>query len=285
MTSSLFVDFIHHLGEFKASGRCLLVFDGASCHLDYTIVEAADEHDIVLYCLPSNTTHELQPLDKSVNKSFEHHWNDETLSFLYQNPDKKITKAQFNSIFSRLWSKCMTLDNIQNGFKATGLYPFNPDAIPEEAYAPSILTQRPPEQRQLTTENVGQESDQTLHTSPNPDTTLLLSIVTQRPPELRQITTENDDQGNDFSLQVLPIPGTSGQNSRHGVKRPASCSSDKSLFGDYDPHSSSLLHQEHNEVTKRLVDYSSSVSDNADSNIPAEAEPSYLDATIRRPII
>ncbi|CAH2095355.1 unnamed protein product [Euphydryas editha] len=89
MTSSLFVDFIHHLGKYKAAGTCLLVFDGASCHLDYSIVEAADHHDIVLYCLPSNTTHELQPLDKSVNKSFEHHWDKETLLYLYQNPGKK----------------------------------------------------------------------------------------------------------------------------------------------------------------------------------------------------
>lgn len=83
-TSSLFVDFIHHLGKYKMGGKCLLVFDGASCHLDYKIVEAADKENIVLYCLPSNTTHELQPLDKSVNKSFEHHWDEEVLSFLYQ---------------------------------------------------------------------------------------------------------------------------------------------------------------------------------------------------------
>lgn len=53
MTSSLFVEFIHHLGKYKAAGKCLLVFDGASCHLDYSIVDAADEEGIVLYCLPS----------------------------------------------------------------------------------------------------------------------------------------------------------------------------------------------------------------------------------------
>lgn len=35
----------------------------------------------------------------------------------------------------------MTHSNITSGFKATGLYPFNPQAIPETAFAPSILTE------------------------------------------------------------------------------------------------------------------------------------------------
>lgn len=37
----------------------------------------------------------------------------------------------------------MTHSNITSGFKATGLYPFNPQAIPETAFAPSILTEAP----------------------------------------------------------------------------------------------------------------------------------------------
>lgn len=70
MTTEFFIEFIKHLGKYKTQGKALLIFDGAFSHLDYTIVEEADKLDIVLYCLPSNTTHELQPLDKSVNKSF-----------------------------------------------------------------------------------------------------------------------------------------------------------------------------------------------------------------------
>lgn len=37
----------------------------------------------------------------------------------------------------------MTFNNITSGFKATGLFPFNPDIIPEEAFAPSTLTEKP----------------------------------------------------------------------------------------------------------------------------------------------
>lgn len=143
MTSSLFVEFIQHLAQHKVPGKCLLIFDGAKCHLSYEALEEADKNNIVLYCLPSNTTHELQPLDKSVNRSFEHHWDQEVLNYLCNSQERTLNKAAFNKIFSRTWPKCMTQTNIMNGFKATGLYPFDPDVIPEDAYAPSIITERP----------------------------------------------------------------------------------------------------------------------------------------------
>ncbi|XP_034825562.2 uncharacterized protein [Maniola hyperantus] len=138
MTSSLFINFIEHLGKYKSPGKCLLIFDGASCHLDYDIVDAAEKYDIILYCLPSNTTHELQPLDKSVNKSFENFWDQEVVKFMYHNPTKKINKARFNPIFTKVWAKSVTPENIINGFRATGLFPLDPNAIPEDAYLPSI---------------------------------------------------------------------------------------------------------------------------------------------------
>lgn len=143
MTSSLFVEFIQHFAQHKAPGKCLLIFDGAKCHLTYEALEEADKNNIVLYCLPSNTTHELQPLDKSVNRSFEHHWDEEVLNYLSNSLERTLNKVAFNKIFSRTWPKCITQPNITNGFKATGLYPLDPDVIPEDAYAPSILSQRP----------------------------------------------------------------------------------------------------------------------------------------------
>ncbi|CAG9585537.1 unnamed protein product [Danaus chrysippus] len=46
----------------------------------------------------------------------------------------------------------MTITNISNGFRATGLYPYNPDAIPEEAFAPSALSELP---NPTNSENIG----------------------------------------------------------------------------------------------------------------------------------
>lgn len=144
MTTELFIDFVRHLARYKGPNAILLIFDGAACHLDYDIIEAAEEHNIILFCLPSNTTHELQPLDKSVYRSFESHWNQELLRFWDQHPDRVLTKIRINEVFSKVWPECMAPANISSGFRATGLYPFNPDAIPEYAFASSFPTERPP---------------------------------------------------------------------------------------------------------------------------------------------
>lgn len=54
MTNELFKVFLRHLAKYKTPGKCLLIFDGAACHLDLSIVEISESLDIVLYCLPSN---------------------------------------------------------------------------------------------------------------------------------------------------------------------------------------------------------------------------------------
>lgn len=143
MTTELFIEFLRHLHRYKGKDPILLIFDGAASHLDISITEAADEFSIRLFCLPSNTTHELQPLDKAVYRSFEHHWDQEVLRFWDVNPDRRLNKCRFGNILSEVWPKCMTPANIINGFRATGLYPLNPSVIPESAFAPSLTTERP----------------------------------------------------------------------------------------------------------------------------------------------
>lgn len=142
MTTELFIDFLNHFAKYKSNGPTLLVFDGASSHLDFTIAAAADDLNINLFCLPSNTTHELQPLDKAVFRSFEAHWDQELLKYWDTYPQRTLNKARFNIILSRVWPKCITPENIINGFRATGLFPLNPDAIHHSAFAPSLVTQR-----------------------------------------------------------------------------------------------------------------------------------------------
>lgn len=157
MTTETFIEFINHLHKYRTSGPCLLIFDGAKCHLDFTIVEEAEKCGITLYCLPSNTTHELQPMDKSVYRSFEHHWDQELIKYVSQHPERTLNKTSFNVILSQVWPKCMTITNISNGFRATGLYPYNPDVIPEEAFAPSALSELP---NPTNSENIAVLSDE-----------------------------------------------------------------------------------------------------------------------------
>lgn len=49
-----------------------------------------------------------------------------------------VTHANFFRLFTKSWSS-LKPDYLVNGFRVTGIYPFNPSAIPNEAYLPSKL--------------------------------------------------------------------------------------------------------------------------------------------------
>lgn len=51
----------------------LLILEGVSCHFALAVMDTGGQFEICLYCPPSNTTHEFQPLDKAVFRAFEHY--------------------------------------------------------------------------------------------------------------------------------------------------------------------------------------------------------------------
>jgi len=140
MTTETFITWIRHFSKYKATGNVLLIFDGSASHLDPDIVEEADKHNITLFCLPSNTTHELQPMDKAVFRAFESYWDAEILKFWRQHPDRSLTKDRFGRIFTPVWQKAMSMNNVISSFAVTGIYPYDRTAIPDAAFAPSDLT-------------------------------------------------------------------------------------------------------------------------------------------------
>ena len=192
MTTLTFIHWLQHFSRHKVAGEILLIFDGASSHLDANIAAEADKFGITLYCLPSNTTHELQPMDKSVFKAFETYWDQEVLAFFDRNKTIQLRKSDFGAVFSKVWARCMTASNIQNGFKGTGVYPFDPSIIPEEAYAPSTVTQNIPEETDSgnqaselqTTEAVG-ISRRSSSEEVNPE---YVSVVTETPQQSHEHT-------------------------------------------------------------------------------------------------
>ncbi|KAJ8930756.1 hypothetical protein NQ314_016411 [Rhamnusium bicolor] len=191
-----FCTWIEHVAKYKPPGKCFRIFDGAKCHLDHTIVEVAERHDIVLFCVPSNTTHELQPMDKSVFRSFEHHWDDQSL----------------------------TPANIKARFAATGIFPFNPEAIPV-AFAPSVVIQVEEQPRE---ESIVKPTINERLASP---TTAEPSNIRQRPAfpkagpsNIRKlkITTENysSDSTDDNSEESIPFLDDSDDDNEYQSNEP-----------------------------------------------------------------
>ncbi len=96
----------------------LLLMDGHSSHFGPAFIETAVANDVIVFCLPPNTTHFLQPLDNGPFGPLKCH------SFCNSNPGRVVTKLQYNQLFSRAWSQGMTMQNIVAGFQHAGVYPF-----------------------------------------------------------------------------------------------------------------------------------------------------------------
>jgi len=127
----------------------LLLLDGHSSHYTLQLIKSAEKQKVVIFCLPSITTADSQPLDPSYFKLLKSNWVDVCRKHLFAHPSRMITKFQFSLLFSEAWCKSMTIDNILSGFRATGVYLFNPNVILDELPKPKGT-----EQTRITASNV-----------------------------------------------------------------------------------------------------------------------------------
>lgn len=124
-----------HFVPRKPPGKVLLILDGHASHVNSVeMLEFAESNDIIILCLPSHTTHYLQPLDRSFFKSLKAHFYESCRLWLRNHVGRRITRYQFGELLSASWGKAATVQNGSSGFKATGILPFNRDIIPDYAF-------------------------------------------------------------------------------------------------------------------------------------------------------
>lgn len=132
--------FLKNIGEERP---VLLVYDGHVTHISTKLIQLAQENNVTIMKLPPHTTHVLQPLDVAVFKGLKTKWDKELCKWQRHNPRKKIPKAEFTSILTRIVGE-IPETNIVNGFKATGIYDLgkrgpNREAIPLSIFKPEDL--------------------------------------------------------------------------------------------------------------------------------------------------
>nr|CAI5839174.1 unnamed protein product [Callosobruchus analis] len=119
----------------KPKGPVVLILDGHASHCSSVeVLEYAEINDVILLCLPSHTTQFLQPLDRAFFKALKSHYNAACNSFLRTNPTRSINRLQFGKLLADAWEKAATVKNAVSAFRSTGIFPFNPDSIPDYAF-------------------------------------------------------------------------------------------------------------------------------------------------------
>lgn len=120
-----FVEFTSHIKK-----PVLLLFDGHNSHLTYNAVKMAKDNQIILMCLPPNSSHALQPLDVGVFSPLKAIWKDILKQWFRETRLTAVSKAVFPTLLNKLVQRLKDTHLI-GGFKGTGLFPVN-EAKPME---------------------------------------------------------------------------------------------------------------------------------------------------------
>ena len=115
----------------------LLVLDQHRSHEVTEMLELAELNHIAILGMPPHTSHWLQPLDKGCFGPLSQHYNRACSLFMSEATNRVVCKATWAQLFSQAWDSAMTAHNAIQGFRVTAIYPLNPAAIPERAFAPA----------------------------------------------------------------------------------------------------------------------------------------------------
>lgn len=147
INSELFVRWFkeHFLPKKPMTGKTILILDGHTSHSNsIDLLDLANENEVIIICLPSHTTQALQPLDRSFFKPLKTFYNQEANAWMLRNKNRTITRLQVGSLIGKAWGKAATVGNATSGFKACGIFPLNPNAIPDHFFDASDLIEEAP---------------------------------------------------------------------------------------------------------------------------------------------
>jgi hypothetical protein len=114
----------------------VLINNGFRTYKTLEILEFCFKNNIILYRLPSHTSHKLQPYNVPVFASLKTAYRDE-VERLNRGGIDAIGKEHFVWLYKRARERALTKKNILSGWAATGLFPWNPDRVLRH-------TQKPP---------------------------------------------------------------------------------------------------------------------------------------------
>lgn len=121
----------------------LLILDNLKAYISLKAIEKAKSNGIVLLTLPPHTSHRLQPLGVTVYGPFKTLYSRALDGWMRSNPGKTVSIYQIAELVNEAFLSAATPRNITSGFKSTGIFPYNRHIFPEEAFGPSMVSDRP----------------------------------------------------------------------------------------------------------------------------------------------
>ena len=132
----------------------LVLYDGHSTHVNLSVIDWAIQHNIVIFVLPPHTSHVLQPLDVSCFGPFKSIYYAECGTWMRTHMGQVITRYEVSGLASKAYDRAMTPANIKSGFRKTGIFPLNENAVPKDVFLPAKEFVRVKEEKKAKTEEI-----------------------------------------------------------------------------------------------------------------------------------
>lgn len=135
MTAPVFYEYISNVfyKDLIAAGiklPVILYVDGHKTHLTKEVSELCKSLKIHLIALYPNATRILQPADVASFKPLKAGWKKYLrLWYAENNSGEVLNKQNFAPLLQKVVNSCTDPSIAINGFRSTGLFPLNPDAI------------------------------------------------------------------------------------------------------------------------------------------------------------
>ena len=134
------------------TGPVILFMDGHASHINLQLIRLARERGVVLLCLPSHTTHALQPLDVGVYGPLKSRWGKILKEYKMETCAAVVDKTEFPSLLEKLWEESFEAKHLKAGFRKAGLCPLSTENIPKSSFAPSLPHTLAPSESQTSTQ-------------------------------------------------------------------------------------------------------------------------------------
>ena len=133
--TKLFLPAVAHLTK---TAPVFLIQDGHHSHISLELIRKARDNNIVILCLPPNTTHLLQPFDIAVFAPIKKEWKKILKQYKLETKGQKVSKEVFPSLLGKLWESSLKPSHCRTGFRGAGLVPYCNEQRRQPLHAPNV---------------------------------------------------------------------------------------------------------------------------------------------------
>ncbi|XP_065672259.1 uncharacterized protein LOC136090079 [Hydra vulgaris] len=146
INTEIFLKWFDHFVEYGHPSKdhpLLLIMDNHKTHISIDLMDKAKESNVVFLTLPPHCSRKLQALDRSVFGPLKKFYNSACDSWLKAHPNTPMTIYDISDNLGIAYTRAFTFQNIENGFKAAGIFPYDPYVFSDVNFLCSNVSARP----------------------------------------------------------------------------------------------------------------------------------------------